>query len=40
MPHDGYRPFDISALREAFPAFRFTPFEQAYARSFQGDPHG
>jgi nucleoside-diphosphate-sugar epimerase len=40
MPHGGYRPFGIGALRAAFPAFRFTPFEDAYARSFQGAPHG
>jgi UDP-glucose 4-epimerase len=25
MPHNGYRPFDIAALRSAFPDFRFTP---------------
>ena len=24
MPHGGYRPFDISACREAFPDFRYT----------------
>lgn len=40
MPHDGYRPFDISALRAAFPDFRFTPFEDAYARAFKGADHG
>jgi nucleoside-diphosphate-sugar epimerase len=37
MPHNGYRPFDIAALRRAFPSFRFTPFEDAFARSFHGD---
>ena len=25
MPHNGYRPFDIGALRTAFPDFNFTP---------------
>ena len=25
MPHNGYRPFDIAALREAFPDFAYTP---------------
>ena len=24
MPHGGYRPFDISACRKAFPDFRYT----------------
>ncbi len=24
MPHNGYRPFDISAARDAFPEFRYT----------------
>jgi nucleoside-diphosphate-sugar epimerase len=24
MPHKGYRPFDVSACREAFPEFRYT----------------
>jgi nucleoside-diphosphate-sugar epimerase len=37
MPHKGYRPFDTGAIRSAFPSFRFTPFEVAYARSFQGN---
>lgn len=40
MPHNGYRPFDIAALRRAFPAFRFTPFEEAFALSFHGVEHG
>jgi nucleoside-diphosphate-sugar epimerase len=40
MPHNGYRPFDISAIRAAFPDFRFTPFEEAYARAFKGESHG
>lgn len=25
MPHNGYRPFDIAATRQAFPDFRYTP---------------
>lgn len=33
MPHNGYRPFDITALRTAFPFFRFTPIEEALRRS-------
>jgi nucleoside-diphosphate-sugar epimerase len=28
MPHNGYRPFDASACRAAFPDFRFTSLEQ------------
>lgn len=40
MPHDGYRPFDIAAVCRAFPSFRFTPFEDAFARSFEGADHG
>lgn len=27
MPHNGYRPFDVSALARAFPDFRFTSLE-------------
>jgi nucleoside-diphosphate-sugar epimerase len=40
MPHNGYRPFDASAVRTAFPGFRFTPFEQAFASCFHGAAHG
>jgi len=40
MPHNGYRPFDVSAVGRAFPDFRFTPFEEGYRRSFQGAEHG
>jgi nucleoside-diphosphate-sugar epimerase len=29
MPHNGLRPFDVAAVRQAFPAFNFTPFETA-----------
>jgi nucleoside-diphosphate-sugar epimerase len=28
MPHNGYRPFDTAACRQAFPDFRYTPLEQ------------
>lgn len=33
IPHDGFRPFDVSAVKEAFPQFSFTPFETALHRS-------
>jgi UDP-glucose 4-epimerase len=32
MPHNGYRPFDIAALRAAFPDFDFTPLLEGMAR--------
>lgn len=28
MPHNGYRPFDPSGVRKAFPDFRFTPLDE------------
>jgi nucleoside-diphosphate-sugar epimerase len=28
MPHNGYRPFDPAACRQAFPDFRYTPLER------------
>ena len=31
MPHNGYRPFDISACRAAFPDFRPTPIDRGLA---------
>lgn len=31
MPHNGYRPFDISACRAAFPQVRFTSIEDGLA---------
>ena len=31
MPHNGYRPFDISACRAAFPQFRPTPIDRGLA---------
>lgn len=33
MPHGGYRPFDISACRKAFPGFSYTPLEEGIARA-------
>lgn len=33
MPHNGLRPFDVSAIRAAFPSFSFTPFDTALLRS-------
>lgn len=33
MPHNGYRPFDPSACRAAFPDFRFTPLSEGLARA-------
>jgi len=32
MPHGGYRPFDVSACRKAFPDFRFTPLAEGLAK--------
>jgi UDP-glucose 4-epimerase len=32
MPHNGYRPFDITALRAAFPDFNFIPMIEGIAR--------
>src|SRR5437868_13119941 len=31
MPHDGYRPFDISGCLAAFPDFRMTPIDRGLA---------
>ena len=33
MPHNGYRPFDITAARQAFPDFRFTPLAEGVAKA-------
>ncbi len=33
MPHNGYRPFDSSACREAFPDFRYTPLHEGLRRA-------
>lgn len=32
MPHNGYRPFDISATRKAFPDFTYTPLFEGMAK--------
>ena len=32
MPHGGYRPFDIAAVRTAFPDFTFTPLFEGMAK--------
>jgi UDP-glucose 4-epimerase len=32
MPHNGYRPFDIAAVRAAFPDFVFTPLFEGMAK--------
>jgi UDP-glucose 4-epimerase len=33
MPHNGYRPFDVSATRSAFPDFRYTPLREGLRRT-------
>ncbi len=33
MPHNGYRPFDISACRAAFPDFVYTPLAEGIAQA-------
>ena len=33
MPHNGFRPFDPSAAKSAFPDFAFTPLEIGLAKS-------
>ena len=35
MPHNGYRPFDASAVAKAFPDFRFTPPERGIRRMYE-----
>ena len=35
MPHGGYRPFDISACRRAFPDFRFTGLSLGLAKAWR-----
>ena len=32
MPHNGYRPFDPSGTRAAFPDFRYTPLDEGLQR--------
>jgi UDP-glucose 4-epimerase len=36
-PHGGYRPFDISACREAFPDFSFVPLAEGLGRAQRDD---
>jgi UDP-glucose 4-epimerase len=36
MPHNGYRPFDPSCCRKAFPDFRYTPLEEGLRKSAHG----
>jgi UDP-glucose 4-epimerase len=33
MPHNGYRPFDSSASRAAFPDFSYTPLQEGMRRA-------
>jgi nucleoside-diphosphate-sugar epimerase len=33
MPHDGYRAFDITTCREAFPDFQYTPLEVGLSKA-------
>jgi UDP-glucose 4-epimerase len=33
MPHDGYRPFDITECKKSFPDFRYTSLEEGLARA-------
>jgi nucleoside-diphosphate-sugar epimerase len=35
IPHNGFRPFDASAVVKAFPDFRFTPPEEGIKRMYQ-----
>jgi UDP-glucose 4-epimerase len=35
MPHLGYRPFDITACRTAFPDFAFVPLEQGLSKTLR-----
>ena len=36
MPHDGYRPFDISECRAAFPDFRYQPLAEGLREQPEG----
>jgi nucleoside-diphosphate-sugar epimerase len=33
MPHNGYRPFDSAACRQAFPQFSFTPLQEGLRKA-------
>jgi len=35
MPHNGFRPFDISACQAAFPEFRYTPIQEGIELSLK-----
>jgi nucleoside-diphosphate-sugar epimerase len=36
MPHNGYRPFDAAAIRQAFPDFAITPLDKGLALAQRG----
>ena len=36
MPHNGHRPFDPAACRDAFPDFRYTPLDDGLRKSRNG----
>jgi hypothetical protein len=36
MPHNGYRPFDPTAIRAAFPGFRITSLDEGLAKAQAG----
>jgi nucleoside-diphosphate-sugar epimerase len=38
MPHNGYRPFDIRACRDAFPDFRYIPLRDGIAKMQDAKP--
>ena len=40
MPHNGYRPFDPAACREAFPDFRFTSLDVGLKKSMHEAANG
>jgi nucleoside-diphosphate-sugar epimerase len=39
MPHNGYRPFDTTGCRSAFPGFSYTPLAEGLSR-LSGEPVG
>ena len=40
MPHNGYRPFDPSGIRRAFPDFRITPWREGIAATCRASSGG
>jgi nucleoside-diphosphate-sugar epimerase len=36
MPHNGYRPFDAAATRQAFPDFRYTSLDEGLQKAARG----